>query len=237
MGELWVELFRLDFRLDAICLWCTVVQVSTGCPARRRSLDGQRSAHREIDHARAPQAEPPFAALLGRSSGHMWCGGGHYAGHCVRAVGLDGCVDRGVVMDPVTLVLAALVAGAAKGVGSAAESAVGDAYRNLKGLLGRLLRGRQAAEVALQEHESNPAVWKAPLETELRAVGVDSDAAVLEAARQVVKAADPAGFAAGKYSIVASGAGAIAGHTISGPVATSGGIAVGGNLKGGIGRK
>jgi len=108
-------------------------------------------------------------------------------------------------MDPVSLVVAALVAGAAKGVGSSAESAVSAAYPKLKGVLGRLFQARQSAQVALEQHEAAPEVWKAPLEAELRAAGVGEHEDVVDAARQLLKLADPQGSAAGKYQVTIAG--------------------------------
>lgn len=76
-------------------------------------------------------------------------------------------------MEPVTLVLTALAAGAGTGLTDAASSAVKDAYVTLKEALAERLRDRPAAEVALAEHDSNPDVWQAPLGQYLNEVGVD----------------------------------------------------------------
>jgi hypothetical protein len=52
-------------------------------------------------------------------------------------------------MDPITLIVTALAAGAALGVKDAASSAVKDAYAGLKALVGKRLAGRPDAEVVL----------------------------------------------------------------------------------------
>ncbi len=62
-------------------------------------------------------------------------------------------------MDPVTLIQAALAAGAVAGVGESATAAVKDAYTGLRGLVARRLAGKPSAEVALAEHEQDPDTW------------------------------------------------------------------------------
>lgn len=76
-------------------------------------------------------------------------------------------------MDPVTVVVAALAAGAGAGVKDSATTAVKDAYEGLKGLLVERFRGKPAAELALQEYEADPQMWEAPLTAYVREVGVD----------------------------------------------------------------
>ncbi len=63
------------------------------------------------------------------------------------------------VVDPVTLIQAALAAGAVAGVGESATAAVKDAYTGLRGLVARRLAGKPSAEVALAEHEQDPDTW------------------------------------------------------------------------------
>jgi len=105
-------------------------------------------------------------------------------------------------MDPITLIVTALAAGAALGVKDSASSAVKDAYSALKGLARRKLAARRDGELVLERHEEAPDTWKAPLAEELKAVGADGDEALLEAARRLMDLADEAGARAGKYSVV-----------------------------------
>jgi hypothetical protein len=113
-------------------------------------------------------------------------------------------------MDPVSLILAALVTGVATGLatgpGEKAASAVGEAYRGLRDALKRRLSGRPAAEDAVEQYTQDPEAWKGNLEVHLRQAGVDQDRAVLEAAASVLRLADPAGAAAGKYAVNLAGA-------------------------------
>lgn len=76
-------------------------------------------------------------------------------------------------MEPVTLVLTALAAGAGTGLTDAASSAVKDAYASLKEALAERFGDRPAAELALVEHESDPELWRAPLGQYINEVGVD----------------------------------------------------------------
>src|SRR5215212_8963244 len=77
------------------------------------------------------------------------------------------CGERGNRMDPITLILAALAAGAASGLKDTAGEAIRDTYGALKGLVQRKLGGDAAKELVLEEHEKDPEVWKEPLKKAL----------------------------------------------------------------------
>jgi hypothetical protein len=109
-------------------------------------------------------------------------------------------------MDPVTLVVAALTAGAASGVGEAATTAVKDAYQALKRLVSARFAGRRSAEVALTEHEADPEAWQAPLAAELVRTAAVDDLRVIEAAQRLMALLDEAGSRAGKYTVDLRGA-------------------------------
>jgi type VI protein secretion system component VasK len=109
-------------------------------------------------------------------------------------------------MDPVTRVVAALAAGAARGAGEAATTAVKDAYQGLKRLVSARFAGRKAAEVALTEHEADPETWRAPLATELVRTAAVDDPRVIEAAQRLMALLDEAGSKAGKYTVDLHGA-------------------------------
>jgi hypothetical protein len=109
-------------------------------------------------------------------------------------------------MDPVTLIVAALAAGAASGAGEAATTAVKDAYQGLKRLVSARFAGRNPAEVALAEHETDPDTWQAPLARELLQTGTDTDPEVIEAAQRLMALLDQTGTRAGKYTVDLRGA-------------------------------
>lgn len=108
-------------------------------------------------------------------------------------------------MDPVSLIVAALAAGASTALKDTAGEAIKDAYAGLRSLLKRKLGDKQAAQVALDKHEEAPEVWEKPLEAEIKEAGVADDEEVVRAAQEVMKLADPEGAEAGKYNVTISG--------------------------------
>ena len=132
----------------------------------------------------------------------------------------------GVGVDPVTLIVAALVAGAAAGLKDTASSAVKDAYNGFKGLVRRRLAGQPDGELVLARHEQDPQVWDKPLAQELISAGADGDPALVAAAQALLELVDSAGSAAGKYQVVASDHSAAAGRDVN-ITASGGGTAAG----------
>lgn len=121
--------------------------------------------------------------------------------------GVDGR-DRGLVMgteevavDPITLIVAALVAGLGAGTTDAAGSAVKDAYQGLRDLLSRRFAGNRPAEIALEQAEEDPGTWEQPLRKYVAATGADHDGAVVKAAQRLMNLVDNTGSQAGKYLI------------------------------------
>lgn len=98
-------------------------------------------------------------------------------------------------MDPITVILAALVAGTAK----AAGDAVPDAYKGLKALIQKKIAGKPVAEAMLDEHEKDPETYAAPLKKNLAEAGVDKDEDILKAAQELLKQATPEAVTAAKY--------------------------------------
>jgi hypothetical protein len=108
-------------------------------------------------------------------------------------------------MDPVTLIVMALAAGAALGLKDTASQAVKDAYGGLKALVKKRFTGRPDGELVLARHEQAPDTWKEPLAAELTAADAGDDAELVAAAQAVMRLADPAGSQAGKYTVHVSG--------------------------------
>jgi hypothetical protein len=99
-------------------------------------------------------------------------------------------------MDPVSIVIGALAAGAAAGAQDTASASVKDGYLALKEMLKNRLKGRRAAEAALERHERAPEAWRSALEYELSEAGVCSEQDVLNSAVQLLnqlRAADSGG--------------------------------------------
>jgi hypothetical protein len=108
-------------------------------------------------------------------------------------------------MDPITLIVTALVAGATAGgldtVKDGAKAGVKAAYEKLRGLVTKRVAGNPGAEVALAEHEADPETWKAPLAAKLTQLGAADDADLVGAAKALMELVDGAGARAGKYNV------------------------------------
>jgi hypothetical protein len=97
-------------------------------------------------------------------------------------------------VDPVSMIVGALTAGASSGVSDAASQAVKDAYSVLKSLLVSKMGPGSAGHVALDQHERNPDAYARPLGNAIKSSGADRDAAILAAARRVLEAREPVAF-------------------------------------------
>ena len=104
-------------------------------------------------------------------------------------------------MEPISLIIAALVAGAAKSAGEIAP----DAYKGLKALIKRKFAGDPKAEMVLEEHEADCEVYEAPLKKKLTEAGLDKDEEIIKAAQKLLKELKPQESASGKYDIVFQG--------------------------------
>ena len=109
-------------------------------------------------------------------------------------------------MDPVTLIVTALAAGAALGVKDAASAAVKDAYGSLLALAKKRLGGGPDAELVLARYERAPAAWQATLMAGLAQAGADSDRDLAAAAQALLELAGEPGRRAGKYTADLRGA-------------------------------
>lgn len=108
-------------------------------------------------------------------------------------------------MDPVTLILAALGAGAASGGQTIATDAIKDAYAGLKTLIQRRFADKPSAELALTEHETDPTTWEAPLKKALLDAEIGQDEDIIEAAQKVMTLIQPQQAAMGKYNVQITG--------------------------------
>ncbi|MEU6064997.1 MULTISPECIES: hypothetical protein [Streptomyces] len=89
-------------------------------------------------------------------------------------------------MEPVSLIVAALAAGAAAGVSDAAKESVVAAYRQLREAVRARLAGRPDGRLILERFEEQPDTWERPLRAELAASGVDAEEALIALARRVL---------------------------------------------------
>jgi hypothetical protein len=104
-------------------------------------------------------------------------------------------------MDPVTLIVTALAAGAASALQDDAKGTVKAALARLRALAKKRLAGRPGGEVVLAQHELTPAVYERPLEHELVEAGAGADTELIGAAQELMKLLDEHGTAAGKYAV------------------------------------
>ena len=104
-------------------------------------------------------------------------------------------------MDPVTLIVTALAAGAASALRDETSAAVKDAYVRLKALVTRRFAGHAKAELVLAEYQAAPETWEKPLGAELFVAGAEGEADLVAAAQALMSLVDAAGSRAGKYVV------------------------------------
>ena len=115
-------------------------------------------------------------------------------------------------MDPVSVVLAALAAGATAATKDTASQAVKDAYAGLKALVKKRFEKRPQAELALAEYEKDTDTWKKPLQKSLVETGADQDETLVRQAQQVLKLVNPQQASQGKYNVqIGEGKGVVIG--------------------------
>ncbi len=112
-------------------------------------------------------------------------------------------------MEPVTLILAALAAGASAGTLDAlkddAKEKAKAAYAKLHGLLSKRVSGRPHGELALAEYASAPQKWESLLAAELTEAGAAQDNDLVAAAKALMELVDQQGAKSGKYNVTITG--------------------------------
>jgi hypothetical protein len=105
------------------------------------------------------------------------------------------------VVEPVSLIVAALAAGALKGAGETATAAVKDAYTALKNAVAARFAGNPRAELALQEHAEDPETNEKPLAKQVEQSGAATDPRIVELAQELMRLLDADGTKAGTYDL------------------------------------
>ena len=138
-------------------------------------------------------------------------------------------------MDPLTIIVSAVVAGAAAAATDVVSDAIKDGYAGLKALIQRKYQDKEDVRDALEGVEKKPESGgrQQTLKEELEAVEVHQDSEVLEEAQKLLDLLKEHGVETGiTYQAEVHGSGAIAqDHSVA---AGEGGIAVRGDVKGGI---
>jgi hypothetical protein len=106
-------------------------------------------------------------------------------------------------MDPVTLIVTALAAGAASALQDDAKGAVKTALARLRGLVKKRFKDPANGKYVLEKHASAPEIWQPALRQELTESGAGSDPDLIAAAQELMKLLDAQGTQAGKYSVSA----------------------------------
>src|SRR4051794_35924996 len=89
-------------------------------------------------------------------------------------------------MDSVTLIVAALAAGAVAGLKDTATQAGKDAYAGLKTLALNRVKDKSAGELAVTEHQKDPDTWSVPLAKILTTAGAGHDEELIAAAQRLM---------------------------------------------------
>jgi len=138
-------------------------------------------------------------------------------------------------MDPISVIVGALTAGAMAAVREVAGQAVFDGYKALKALIARKFGEKARVEAAMEAVEQRPGSEgrQEILKEQLEASGVDQDEQVLQQARDFLDLLNAHGLLSGAfYQAIVSGSGAVA---QAGSVAAGeGGVPVGGDVEGGV---
>jgi hypothetical protein len=112
-------------------------------------------------------------------------------------------------MDPITLIVTALAAGASAGAISALQDDVKDvakaAYAQLRGLVRKRVCDQPGAELVLAQYEDDPGTWEPPLVKMLTDADAASDHNLLAVAGALLELADAVGTAEGKYQVTVKG--------------------------------
>ncbi|MBS9394340.1 MAG: hypothetical protein HEQ29_14765 [Dolichospermum sp. LBC05a] len=111
-------------------------------------------------------------------------------------------------MDPISLIIAALVAGAAAATKDTAGKAVKDTYEGLKTLIKKRFESKpevKDAQAFLDGHEKDPETYEKPLKKKLVEAGAKEDEKIIQAAQKLLKEEKPEEFKAGKYNVQIAG--------------------------------
>jgi hypothetical protein len=98
-------------------------------------------------------------------------------------------------MEPITMILTALSAGATASLQGVVSAAIQDAYAGLKALILKKFGDKPLAKETVEEYEKDPETYQKPMEKNLKESQADQDAAILQAAEKLLEAlkAQPGG--------------------------------------------
>jgi len=114
-------------------------------------------------------------------------------------------------MDPISIIVSALVSGLAAGAKDGASQLISDGYQKLKSVLGKYLSSDKA-QTTLADHAADPDTYDKPLRKLLQESGADQDQQLLDIANKLLAQADPTGAIRSKYVVTNAFQSAIGDH-------------------------
>lgn len=93
-------------------------------------------------------------------------------------------------MEPVRVIVTALVAGAAAAMQDGVKDTVKERYRRLRDAVKQRLAGRPDGQLALERYEEAPRKWENALTAELVDAGAADDDSLVEAAQALLSIVD-----------------------------------------------
>jgi len=90
-------------------------------------------------------------------------------------------------MDPITLIISALTAGATAALQETAGTAIKYAHQGLANLLRQKFQKDPKATLALESHTEDPQTWQKPLEKSIIETGAAQDEEILAAAQKLLE--------------------------------------------------
>ena len=104
-------------------------------------------------------------------------------------------------MEPISLIIAALIAGATAAAKDTAEKGVKDAYEGLKALIKNKFKDDTFGQAMVDAKPEDIKQTEGLLKDKITKAGVDKDENIVKAAEELMKKEDPEGTTAGKYNI------------------------------------
>ena len=90
-------------------------------------------------------------------------------------------------MDPVTLIISALTAGATGALQETAGTAIRYAHQGFTNLLRQKFQKDAKATLALESHTEDPQTWQKPLEKSIKETGAAQDEEIVAAAQKLLE--------------------------------------------------
>ena len=137
-------------------------------------------------------------------------------------------------MDPITIIVSALVAGAAAGATSIAEDAIKEAYAGLKELVLRNFGGQRAVAQAVELVEKDPeaAGRQEFLKGELEATDAATDTEILQVAQELLALLQPETADSSQQATADHGSAAATGRSVA--QIGDNNVALTGDIQGGV---